>query len=212
MMDLYWWSLWVLGGLAFFEPCTIATHTMLAAQCHRAGGRERWKPLLSMWLSRLGLLALLLLLLLLLLPPIHWGREFKAGLLLFLAVVYIVSRFRYLPIPHLELFRIWPGGQNLPLAIRLGWTLPACTLPLFGVVAAITLSVHTLAFALLAAAIFGTLFSLPVIIFALMGLRPSVRRLLTAAAQLTPFLTAMVLLGAALYEILPPHWLRKLMF
>ena len=53
-----------------------------------------------------------------------------------LGAVYLISRRVYLPVPHLEFFRLIPGYARVPHGIRLGLTIPACTLPLVVVVGA----------------------------------------------------------------------------
>lgn len=47
----------LLGLLAFFEPCTIATHTLFSARVHRQSPAACCQSLLAVWLSRFLLLA-----------------------------------------------------------------------------------------------------------------------------------------------------------
>ena len=125
-----------LGLLAFFEPCTIATHTLFAARSSRDAAHRRRAALAQLVLSRSALLAGL------------FGTAAAIGLdglsasqaalmLGTIGTVYLVTRRVYLPVPHLEFFRLIPRGRRLPQALRLGLTLPACTLPLVAVVGVI---------------------------------------------------------------------------
>jgi cytochrome c-type biogenesis protein len=135
-------------------------------------------------------------------PPV-WRPYLASIILSAIAVVYIVSRFMYIPIPHLAFFHILPAGKSLPFAAQLGMTLPACTIPLFAVVAGIAVTVDSVAFAALAGLLFGSLFTLPMAVAAWLGLHEDVRELLNRAAQGTPYLTAVLLFGAALYLLVP---------
>ena len=58
-----------------------------------------------------------------------------------IGAIYLISRKIYLPVPHIEFFHLIPGHARLPQGIKLGLTLPACTLPLVlvvGVTSALT--------------------------------------------------------------------------
>ena len=184
----------ILGILSYFEPCTIATHTLLAAYSHQARGWNRWRPILSMWGTRTILILALAMLFQWRLAPVEWNPFATTAALLFLAIIYIISRFQYIPIPHLEFYRGLPGGKKLPPSIQLGLTLPACTLPLVVIVIGITLSRNSYGFATLIAALYGSFFSLPVAVLTITGLTASVRGTLTFLANTTPFITAIFIL------------------
>ena len=144
----------VLGLLAFFEPCTIATHTLFAVRTHQAALAQRWLALLQLILSRTALLATL------------FGSAAWVGLsaiaqpqaLMMLSVIgaiYLLTRKIYLPVPHLEFFRLLPGHASLSQGLKLGLTLPACTLPLVTVVGVISALTRQPTTALLAGVIFA---------------------------------------------------------
>ncbi len=193
----------LLGLLAFFEPCTIATNTLYAVRAHRAARRTCCQGLLVVWVIRSLLLSGLLVLITALTTPPAWGPWLPSLILTAMAVIYVISRFVYLPIPHLEFHRLIPGGGRLPEGVRLGLTLPACTLPLVVVVTGLAITVDSLAFAALAGVLFASLFSLPMVFAALRGIHADGQELLARAARGAPWLTAALLLGTALFLLVP---------
>ncbi len=193
----------LLGLLAFFEPCTIATHTLFSARAHQTPRRRCCQSLLAVWLARSALCSGLLLAIVALSPAPQWPAWLPSLVLALMATLYLVSRFAYLPVPHLAFARLLPGGQSLPFAIQLGLTLPACTLPLFVVVAGLAAAVDSLFFAALAGLLFAGFFTAPLVFSSLAGVRADTRDLLSRAAEGSPYLTAVLLLGAALFLLLP---------
>jgi len=139
----------LLGALAFFEPCTIATHTLFTARAHGLSRARCCQGLFAVWLARSSLSVILLVATTLLAPQPDWGPYLPSVILSIMAVLYIVSRFVYIPVPHLEFFRLLPAGRSLPFAVQLGLTLPACTIPLFIVIAGLAVTVDSVAFAAL---------------------------------------------------------------
>lgn len=185
-----------LGLLAFFEPCTIATHTLFAARASHDGAHQRRAALVQLVLARTVLLAAI------------FGSAAAVGLdglstakaTLMLGVVgavYLVSRRLYLPVPHLECFRLIPGGDQWPQALKLGLTLPACTLPLVAVVGVIAALGRRIDIAASAGLVFGALFSLPTVWDSLHGLSAAHRAFLSRAANASPYVTAALLWGGA---------------
>lgn len=193
----------LLGLLAFFEPCTIATNTLYAVRAHRAPARACCQGLLMVWLIRSLLLAGLLVLATALTAPPAWGPWLPSLILAAMAVIYVISRFVYLPIPHLAFHRLIPEGERLPDGVRLGLTLPACTLPLVLVVGGLAVTVDSLAFAALSGVLFATLFTLPMVVASWRGLHADGQELLARAARGAPWLTAALLLGTALFLLVP---------
>ncbi len=193
----------LLGGLAFFEPCTIATHTLFSARAHRQTPTGCCRGLLYVWLARSLLSVGLLVLVVSLTPAPVWGAYLPGIILTVMACVYILSRFTYIPVPHLEFFRLLPGGRKLPFAVQLGLTLPACTLPLLLVVAGLAMTVDSAGIAALAGLLFATLFTAPMVVTAFRGVHADGRELLNRAAGGSPYLTAALLFGAALYLLVP---------
>lgn len=193
----------LLGLLAFFEPCTIATHTLFSARAHKAPRAGCCQSLLAVWLTRSILSGVLLVTAVLAIPPLVWGPYLPSIILAAMAIVYIVSRFTYIPVPHLEFFRLLPGGRSLPFAVQLGLTLPACTIPLFVVVVGIAVTVDSVGFAALAGLLFATLFTAPLVLTAFKGVHADGRELLNRVARGSPYLTAALLFGAALYLLFP---------
>ena len=193
----------LLGMLAFFEPCTIATHVVYAERAHRAGGRGCCRALARVWGTRCLLLAGLLGLATWALPAPDWGPYLPSVALALMAAVYVVSRFLYLPVPHLAFHRWLPGGERLPEGVRLGLTLPACTLPLFLVVLGLALTRDAVPLAVLAGAVFATAFSLPMAVASLRGIHGDGRELMGRAARASPYLTALLLLGGAAVLLAP---------
>lgn len=187
----------LLGLLAFFEPCTIATHTLFAARANRYAARQRWSALMQLVLSRTVLLATL------------FGGAAWVGLaaiplnraLVMLGVIgaiYLVTRKIYLPVPHLEFFRLLPGQVRLPHGLRLGLTLPACTLPLVAVVGVLSALTQNPLAAMGAGVVFAGMFSLPTLWDSVRGLDTAHRIFLGRAAGASPYLTALLLWSGAL--------------
>ncbi len=194
----------MLGLLAFFEPCTIATHTLFSA---RIGQRREspafWSELFLTWAFRSLLLMTIFSLSVWWFEPPHWGPYTPSIMLAIIAAVYLISRFLFLPVPHLEFFRLLPFHHKLPYSARLGLTLPACTLPLVLVTGMAALGQDSILLALVAGLLFSTLFTLPMIITALGGLRGNDRKWLNTAATSSPWITALLLLGLALWLLAP---------
>ena len=194
----------LLGLLAFFEPCTIATHTLFSVRASQSStGKSGWQGLVAVWLSRTALLTGLFVLAVLLTEPPAWGPYAPGVILTVMAMLYMVSRFVYIPVPHLEFFRLLPGGSRLPFAAQLGLTLPACTLPLVIITAGIAITLDSPGFAALAGFLFASWFSLPMIFAARNGIDDDGMQLLNKAARGSPWLTAVLLLGTALYLLVP---------
>ncbi len=194
----------ILGLLAFFEPCTIATHTLFSARSHQSNdSRACCQNLFSVWLSRTVLLAALFSFTVGLFGTPEWGPYLPSVILSLLAVLYLISRFVYIPVPHLEFFKLIPGGKKLPFAIQLGLSLPACTLPLVLVTAGVAVTVGSIGLAILAGFLFATLFTLPMVIASFKGVHGDARQFLNRAAKGSPYLTAVLLFGAALFLLLP---------
>lgn len=193
----------LLGALAFFEPCTIATHTLFSARAHQQSNTGCCRSLLAVWLSRSILLSGLLVSVVVFIDAPAWGAYTPSIILSAMATIYIVSRFVYLPIPHLAFYKLLPGGKQLPHAMQLGLTLPACTIPLVIVVAGISMTVGSINMAVLAGLLFAGLFTLPIAIASLRGIHADGAELLQRAAKASPFITAILLYGLAI-ALLPP--------
>ncbi len=193
----------VLGLLAFFEPCTIATHTLHTVRFRQSGGNRCCRSLLTLWISRSVLLAGLFMTAVVLAPPIHWNAWAPGLALSAMAALYVISRVVYIPVPHLTFHKLLPGAKNLPDAIRLGLTLPACTLPLIVIVAGLSATADSLTLAAGAGLIFSTAFTLPMAILSLTGQNEASADLLNRAAKGSPWLTAVLLLLLALWLLAP---------
>lgn len=185
-----------LGLLAFFEPCTIATHTLFAVRTHHDAARRRWITLAQLMLSRTVLLAAVFGLAAwigLESIPVHTAT----AMLSVIGAIYLVSRKVYLPVPHLEFFRALPLHGALPQALKLGWTLPACTLPLVAVVGVLSALTRQPGIAMLAGLAFAAMFSLPTAWDSVNGLSAAHRTFLGQAAHASPYVTALLLWGGA---------------
>ncbi len=191
-------SAMLLGLLAFFEPCTIATHTLFAARRSHARPASRNRELLTIWLIRCLLLAVLFSLAVVALPRPQWGAYAPSIMLTVMALLYLVSRRAYIPVPHLAFHRLIPGLSAPTEVARLGLTLPACTLPLLVVVGALAVTLDSLIAAIGAGIVFATLFTAPLAFGSVRGIGSDERQLLDRAANGSPYLTAALLLGAAL--------------
>jgi len=192
----------LLGLLAFFEPCTIATHTLFSARLHNEPRLGCCQRLLAVWLSRSALMTGLLVLAVTLTTPPHWGSYLPSVILAAIATVYLVSRLTYLPIPHLAFYKLLPGGRSFPQALQLGLTLPACTIPLFAITVAIAITADSLWLATIAGLLFAGLFTLPMAIASWKGIHTDGQQLLSKAAQVSTVLTAVLLYGTAITLLL----------
>lgn len=181
-----------LGFLAFFEPCTIATHTLFAARLSRETVRRRGFVLVELVLSRT-------LLLMATFGIAGWvgleglSAETAMTILAMIGAVYLISRRIYLPVPHMEFYRLIPGHARASQGIKLGLTLPACTLPLVlvvGVISALTQRPDT---ALLAGFIFAGMFSLPTLWDSTHKPDAAHQAFLGKAANLSPYITTLLL-------------------
>lgn len=188
-----------LGLLSFFEPCTIATHTLFSARAHARPWPGCCRELLMLWATRSLLAVGLLLLALATTAPPVWGTYVPSVILTVMATVYIVSRFQYIPVPHLEFHKLIPGGARLPQAVQLGLTLPACTLPLFLIVLGVTITLDSPVLAVVGGLAFAGLFTLPTALTSVTGLSQAGQRFLKVSALATPYVTAGLLYGAAVY-------------
>ena len=193
----------LLGSLAFFEPCTVAVHALYMERSSRSGSRGCWRASLTVWVVRILLVTLPLLLAIELLPPLSISRDQAALVLTLMGILYLFSRQHYIPVPHLAFHRLIPAGSRLPQGVRLGLTLPACTLPLYVVLLGVVLIYHSQMAALLAGFLFATAFTLPMLLVALHGMRAGGSRLLARAAVVTPYVTAGLLFLAALWFVWP---------
>jgi len=203
----------LLGLLAFFEPCTIATHTLFSVRANQSMDKKICcQSLLAVWLSRTVLLISLFTLAVFFIEPPKWGAYTPSIILSAMAVLYVVSRFTYIPIPHFEFFKLLPVGKRLPFSIQLGLTLPACTLPLILVTAGMAVTVGSITFAVLAGFLFASLFTLPMVITSYKGVHDDAKQLLNHAAKGSPYLTAVLLIGTAIILLIPAldiHYKRK---
>ena len=185
-----------LGLLAFFEPCTIATHTLFAVRANHDAARRRWIALTQLVLSRTVLLAALF-------GITAWlGLESLSvntatALLSVIGAIYLVSRKIYLPVPHIEFFRLIPQHGHLPQALKLRLTLPACTLPLVAVVGVLSALTRRPDMAMLAGLTFAAMFSLPTVWDSVRGLNATHRTFLGKAANASPYITTLLLWSGA---------------
>jgi cytochrome c-type biogenesis protein len=193
----------MLGTLAFFEPCTIATHTLFAVRAHQKNPPSRVMDVFLIWAARSIFLVMLFVGATLLTEAPEIKTVTASIILMVMASVYLISRKVYIPVPHLEFFRLLPYSSRFPDSIRLGLTAPACTLPLLVILIVLVVSVNSSIMAVISAFIFATLFSVPVLIAAITGVSESGKDFLSKAASGTPYLTAVLLFGAAFYLLLP---------
>ena len=186
----------ILGFLSFFEPCTIATHTLFAVRANQDSVKRRWLALAQLMLSRTLLLVGL------------FGTAALIGLaelssnvaMLILSVIgliYLITRKIYLPVPHLEFSRLLPGHDGLSQGFKLGLTLPACTLPLVVIVGILSALTQRPGIAVFAGLVFAVMFTLPTLWDSTHALSAAHRAFLSKAANLSPYLTTLLLWSGA---------------
>ena len=193
----------VLGTIAFFEPCTIATHTLFAVRTHQVSRPERFKNIFSLLLSRILISVFFLMLAVKVFNAPQWSARTPGLLLIFIAAVYVISRFLYIPLPHLEFYRLLPSGLKSQQGIQLGLTFPACTIPLFVVLSGSIVWSQSFLLAGVTGTLYAVMFTLPTIITAFRGVSEATKSFLDQAARITPYLTAVLFVGAALFLLLP---------
>ncbi len=182
----------VLGLLGFYEPCTVATHTLYAVRASRRPAALR--DLLLLAVPRMAVLAAIV------------GAAGAVGLgaaaplvvvLAAMGAIYLLTVNVYLPVPHLELYRLAPGSARFPDALKLGLTLPACTLPLVVVVALVAALGGGPWLGAAAGAVFGAALSAPTIWYSVRGVPPASRAFLGRAAHASHYVTTGLLWGGA---------------
>jgi len=204
MLTLLLFTAALLGLLAFFEPCTIATHTLYSVKVNQSNDKNVCcQSLLSVWLSRSFLLIMIFVSAVLITNPPAWSESLPSIILSVMAIIYLVSRFIYIPVPHLEFHKLLPGSKRLPYSIKLGLTLPACTLPLIIIVVGMSITLDSIVYAAVAGLVFASLFTAPMVIASAKGLDENSLELLNRAAKGSPYLTAVLLFGLALFLLVP---------
>lgn len=192
-----------LGALAFFEPCSIATHTLFAARAHQKSLPIRMVDIILILGSRSIMLIIIFSAATLLTSAPEVDAMTASIVFTVMASVYLISRKVHIPVPHLEFFRMIAFSSRLHDSIRLGLTAPVCTLPLLVILIVLVVSVNSLPMAVISALLFATLFSVPVFVAATTDINEPGKNFLSKAANGTPYLTAVLLFGAAFYLILP---------
>lgn len=186
----------VLGFLSFFEPCTIATHTLFAVRASRDSAKQRWLALSQLMLSR----TLLLIAVFSTAAAIGLAALASNMAMLMLSatgLIYLITRKIYLPVPHLEFFRLLPRHAGLSQGFKLGLTLPACTLPPVFIVGTLSALTQRPAGAMLAGLVFAIMFTLPTLWNSTHQLNADQRTFLGKAAKLSPYLTTLLLWSGA---------------
>ncbi len=196
MSDVLFIAAAVLGFLSFFEPCTIATHTLFAVRAHHDSVKHRWLVLAQLTLAR----ALLLIVIFGIAAVIGLAELSSTMAMLMLGViglVYLITRKIYLPVPHLEFYRLIPRHHGLSHGFKLGLTLPACTLPLVLIVSILAALTQRPSVAVLAGLVFAVMFTLPTLWDSTHELKAPHRAFLSNAARLSPYVTTLLLWSSA---------------
>lgn len=202
MESIFLLSIVIIGLLSFFEPCTIATHTLFAVRTHQEN-LNRWLIVLfKLIISRVILSTLLLMIVVAIFDPPQWSLIVPGIILIGISAIYIISRYSYIPIPHIDFSRLLPYKLKEQHVIQLGLTLPACTIPLFLAVIGMSITINTLTFAFTAGLIYATMFTLPTVIVIFTGISLKKRGLLGNAARVTPYITAGLFIIAALVLVI----------
>lgn len=187
----------VLGFLSFFEPCTIATHTLFAVRASHDLVKQRWLALVQLTLSRV-----LLLVVVFSAAAAIGLAELSANTAILIlggiGLVYLITRKIYLPVPHLAFYRLLPRHDGLSQGFKLGLTLPACTLPLVLIVGILSALTQRPGVAVLAGLVFAVMFTLPTLWDSTHELNAAHRAFLSKAANLSPYVTTLLLWGGAL--------------
>jgi len=193
----------LLGLLAFFEPCTIATHTLYSVRTHQQNKQQIFRQIIILWLSRSILIISLFSVSVWLFEPPQWSDWLPGLILIMIASVYLISRIVYIPVPHLEFYKLLPvlykTKKELSQSIQLGFTLPACTLPLIMIVIGMVVNRGTIEFAVVSGLLFSSLFTLPLLVAILLGIDDKGAKFLRRSALSAPYITALLFILFALY-------------
>ena len=187
----------ILGFLSFFEPCTIATHTLFAVRASQDSVERRWLALAQLMLSR-TLLLVVLFSTAAMIGLAELSSNVAMLILSVIGLIYLITRKIYLPVPHLEFFRLLPRHDGLSQGFKLGLTLPACTLPLVVIVGILSALTQQLGIAVFAGLVFAVMFTLPTLWDSTHELNATHRIFLSRAANLSPYVTTLLLWGSAL--------------
>ena len=187
----------VLGALAFFEPCAIASNVLFTQYVQRISRRQRFGQLGRMVLARIGLLAAL-------------------GL-----AVSAFARARGLPCRRCssrsrtassassssQPLRLHPRAAHQVLrdcsraegrlteGTKIGLTLPACTIPLAGALLMALAGTASPILGAITMSLFAVFFSVPAFIYSFRPATPRTLRFLDRSARATPYLTGGVVRG-----------------
>ena len=181
----------------FSSPAPCATHSLFALRASRDTARNRRLTLVLLVAARTALLAAIF-------GTAAWAglNQLSAGAAMAMlggtGALYLASRKIYLPVPHFEFFRVLPGHARLAPGLKLGLTLPACTLPLVAVVGVMSALSRRPDLAILAGFLFAGMFSLPTLWDSARGFDAPHRAFLGKAATASPYITALLLWSGAL--------------
>ena len=186
----------VLGFLSFFEPCTVATHTLFAVRANQDSPKQRWLALSQLMLARTALIVTVFVI-----AAVIGLAELSSNIAMLvlgvIGLIYLLTRKIYLPVPHLEFFRLIPGHEGFSQGLKLGLTLPACTLPLVIIVSILSALTEQPGMAVMAGLVFAVMFTLPTLWDSTHDLNAAHRAFLSKAANLSPYLTAFLLWSSA---------------
>lgn len=185
----------LFGLLAFFEPCAIASNVLFTQYVQRISPRERAGQLAGLLAGRVTLLVALGVTVSV--AARTWGVVLQE---LFLpiayasfGVVYVASRFVYIPVPHIRFHGIIPGGeQRLDEGTKVGLTLPACTIPLTGALLMALVGEARPVLGAVTMLLFAIFFTIPAFIYSYRPATPASLRFLDRSARVTPYLTGVL--------------------
>jgi len=189
----------ILGLVSFLEPCSIATYTLNSARLHKGQTKEKLLGLSQMLIIKsLLLIAIFNLLVYILKETNIPSLVFIIALLVF-ASMFILSKFIYFYIPHLEFFRCLPKHQNLSQSLKLSLSIPACNIPMILLMSFLLINAHSYLVATLAAILFTFFYTLPTLYFITRGFSPKIRTFFGSLGGVMPTLTAIFFVFIALY-------------
>lgn len=189
----------LLGLAAYFEPCTVATHSLFSESLKRSSPANRRRSLFLFLITRFSWISLLFISVVTLFAMPEPGQFFFPSVLAGLGALYLTTSFVYVPVPHLALYKIIPGNNKLAYHVKLGLTLPACTIPLFMLTLILVIYHDNITDAMLAAIFFTGFFSLPTFYFAFKGIGAARAKFLDILARGMTVTTSLFLFMASVY-------------
>jgi cytochrome c-type biogenesis protein len=150
----------LFGLIGFIQPCSVGINAIFLGHLR---GRNKLAEILKFAAVRSIFLAIFGLVAGLIGRVFYFQKEVLAAFYLLLGALFIVGRFKAVPMPNISLLGVL-GIRCTPSALTFGLTVPACTVPLLMALLARAAFVGDLLYAPASLFVFGLALSLPIIL------------------------------------------------